>query len=57
VLAVPNTAKVGALRNSNMPQVGRTYWMFFGNHNRIVKKGDLVTVVIGNFQIKDLMLQ
>ncbi len=56
-LGVPNTAKVGALRNSNAPQVGRTYWMFFGNHNRIVKKGDLVTVAIGDFQIKDLMVQ
>ena len=56
-LGVPNTAKVGALRNSNMPQAGRTYWMFFGNHNRIVQKGDLVTVAIGDFQIKDLMVQ
>ena len=56
-LAVPNTAKVGSLRNSNAPQIGRTYWMFFGNHNRIVQKGDQVTVAIGNFQIKDLMLQ
>jgi hypothetical protein len=57
VLAVPNTAKVGALRNSNAPQIGRTYWMFFGNHNLIVKKGDLVTVAIGDFQIKDLLVQ
>ena len=56
-LGVPNTAKVGALRNSNMPQVGRTYWMFFGNHNRIVKKGDLVTVAIGDFRATDLTVQ
>ena len=56
-LGVPNTAKVGALRNSNMPQAGRTYWMFFGNHNRIVKKGDLVTVAIGDFRAKDLTVQ
>ena len=56
-LAVPNTAKVGSLRNSNAPQIGRTYWMFFCNHNLIVKKGDLVTVAIGDFQIKDLLVQ
>lgn len=56
-LAVPNTAKLGSLRNSNMPQIGRTYWMFFGNHNRIVQKGDLVTVAIGDFRAKDLTVQ
>jgi hypothetical protein len=57
VLGVPNTAKVGSLRNSNMPQVGRTYWMFFGNHHRLVQKGDLVTVAIGDFRAKDLKVQ
>ena len=56
-LGVPNTAKLGSLRNSNMPQIGRTYWMFFGNHNRIVRKGDLVTVAIGDFRAKDLTVQ
>lgn len=54
VLAVPNTAKLGALRNSNTPQEGRTYWMFFGNHHRIVQKGDKVTVAIGDFRAADI---
>ena len=53
-LGVPNTAKIGSLRNSNMPQNGRIYWMFFGNHNRVVQKGDLVTVAIGDFRATDL---
>lgn len=53
-LAVPNTAKLGSLRNSNTPQAGRTYWMFFGNHNRVVQKGDKVTVAIGNFRVADI---
>ena len=56
-LGVPNTAKIGSLRNSNTPQNGRTYWMFFGNHHRLVQKGDLVTVAIGDFQATDLVVQ
>ena len=55
-LGVPNTAKIGSLRNSNMPQNGRIYWMFFGNHNRVVQKGDLVTVAIGDFRATDLVV-
>ena len=53
-LAVPNTAKIGSLRNSNTPQNGRTYWMFFGNHHRLVQKGDKVTVAIGEFRATDI---
>ena len=53
-LEVPNTAKIGSLRNSNTPQEGRTYWMFFGNHQRVVKKGDMVTVAIGDFRVTDI---
>lgn len=56
VLAVPNTAKVGALRNSNLPQQDRVYWMFFGN-NGVVKNGDKVSVVIGNFRAEDLVVE
>ena len=54
VLAVPNTAKLGSLRNSNTPQNGRTYWMFFGNHHRLVQSGDKVTVAIGDFRAADI---
>ena len=53
-LGVPNTAKLGPLRNSNAPQEGRTYWMFFGNHQRVVKTGDMVTVAIGDFRVTDI---
>lgn len=56
VLAVPNTAKVGSLRNSNKPQEGRIYWMFFGNKG-IVKNGDKVSVVIGDFKAEDLTVE
>ncbi len=57
VLSVPETAKLGPLRNSNMPQQGRIYWMFFGNAGKLVKPGDEVTVVIGDFRVENLIVE
>lgn len=57
VLAVPDTAKVGPLRNSNVPQNDRIYWMFFGNAGHLVNAGDKVTVVIGDFVVEDLVVE
>jgi len=57
VLAVPETAKLGPLRNSNTPQEGRIYWMFFGNTGKLVKAGDKVSVVIGDFRVEDLVVE
>ncbi|MFO7594353.1 MAG: hypothetical protein R6X15_09960 [Pseudomonadota bacterium] len=57
VLEVPTTAKLGPLRNSNKPQEGRTYWMFFGNAGRLVQPGDKVTVSIGDFEYADLTVE
>jgi hypothetical protein len=57
VLAVPETAKVGPLRNSNEPQEGKIYWMFFGNAGYLVKAGDKVTVVIGDFRVENLVVE
>ena len=57
VLAVPDTAKLGPLRNSNIPQDGRIYWMFFGNAGKLVHAGDKVTVVIGDFRVENLVVE
>jgi hypothetical protein len=54
VLAVPRTAMLGPLRNSNIPQRDRTYWMFFGNTHQLIQKGDKVTVAIGDFRVTDI---
>jgi hypothetical protein len=56
-LAVPNTAKLGSLRNSNIPQQDRTYWMFFGNSQGLIQIGDKVTVAIGDFRAADIEVQ
>ena len=56
-LFVPRTAKVGPLRSSNKPEEGRVYWSFFGNRARLVKPGDQVTLVIGDFRAENLTVQ
>ncbi len=57
VLAVPETAKIGPLRNSDTPKQGKIYWMFFGNAGYLVNAGDQVTVVIGEFRAENLVVE
>ena len=54
---VPTPAKTGALRNSNAPLEGRTYWMFFANPGRFVDQGDLVSIEIGDFLVEGLVVE
>ena len=54
---VPTPPKTGALRNSNPPLADHTYWMFFANPGQYVKKGDLVTVEIGDFVAKNIVVE
>jgi len=56
-LIVPTPAKTGALRNSNPPKSGTTYWMFFANPAKMVKQGDTVGIKIGEFQVTDLVVK
>lgn len=55
-LVVPTPAKTGALRNSDPPLSGRTYWMYFSNPG-LVKPGDRVSVVIGEFRAEGVVVQ
>lgn len=56
-LVVPSLEKVGKLRQSSTPEAGKVYWMAFSNKGRIVKPGDRVNVVIGNFQANGLVVE
>jgi hypothetical protein len=56
-LVVPVPPKTGALRSSNTPIAGRTYFMFFANPGRFLKPGSRVTVVIGAFKAENLVVQ
>lgn len=51
---VPTPAKTGALRNSNPPKDGHTYWMFFANPGQFVKTGEYVSIEIGDFVVENL---
>jgi len=56
-LIVPTPAKTGALRNSNPPIAGNTYWMFFANPGKLVEPGDTVSIAIGEFRVADLIVE
>jgi hypothetical protein len=55
-LVVPSMEKVGQLRQSSSPETGRSYWMAFSNKGRLVKRGDRVDVVIGQFHASNLVV-
>ena len=55
-LVIPEMEKIGKLRQSSTPEVGKFYWMAFSNKGRRVKRGDHVDVVIGNFQAQGLVV-
>jgi hypothetical protein len=53
-LKVPAMEKIGQLRQSAPPEAGKSYWMVFSNKGRMVKRGDRVNVVIGEFRAEGL---
>lgn len=55
---VPVSGKVGALRQDTIkPTQNRIYYSFFANPGKFVKKGNSVTIVIGAFIAKNLIVQ
>jgi hypothetical protein len=57
VLVIPSLEKVGQLRQSSTPEAGKSYWMAFSNPRRTVKRGDRVSVVIGQFHAEGLVVE
>lgn len=56
VLAVPALENIGELRPGSTPQVGRNYFMVFGNPGKVVKVGNTVTLVAGNFRADGIVV-
>jgi len=56
-LQVPVMEKIGALRQTTTPQVGREYWMIFANPGKAVKPGRRVELVCGTFHIRGLIVE
>ncbi len=54
---VPNPPKVGSLRSTRKPEADRNYFMMFANPAQFIKKGNKVTVVIGDFKAEDLIVE
>lgn len=55
-LSVPALEKVGQLRQTGAQEPGTTYWMAFSNRGRLVKRGDHVIIVIGDFRADGLVV-
>jgi hypothetical protein len=55
-LMVPAMENIGELRQTPRPTEGRLYYIIFGNPGKLVKRGGLVTVVIGNFRAEGLVV-
>ena len=55
-LVVPKMEKIGQLRQTSTPEAGKSYWMAFSNKGRLVKRGDHVSVVIGQFRADGLVV-
>lgn len=56
-LEVPETEKIGKLRQTSAPENGREYWMVFTNAGRLLKPGDHVDIVIGTFRANELLIE
>lgn len=54
---VPESPKVGALRTTRPPAPDKNYFIIFVNPGRYVKKGNKVTVVIGDFKAENLVVE
>ncbi|MBN1819042.1 MAG: hypothetical protein JW828_16905 [Sedimentisphaerales bacterium] len=57
-LIVPKPPKVGSLQqNSGTPRKDRTYFILFANPGRFIQHGKKVTVVMGDTEIEDVVVQ
>ena len=57
-LVVPSMEKVGQLRQApHELEAGKSYWMAFSNSGRLLKPGDRVDIVIGDFHARGLLVE
>jgi hypothetical protein len=57
LLAVPDGPKTGRIRNTGVPEPGRVYFILFQNQGGLIEKGDLVSVVVGDFVASDVTVE
>jgi hypothetical protein len=56
-LVIPEMDNVGILRQTSTPEAGKSYWMAFSNSGRLLRPGDRVDIVIGDFHARELLVQ
>jgi hypothetical protein len=56
-LGVPAMENIGELRQHTPPNANQTYFVIFGNANKIVARGGHASIVIGQFQASALPVQ
>jgi len=54
---VPKAPKVGSLRTTKNAMPNRNYFILFGNPGKFIKKGNKVTVVVGDFKAENLTVE
>jgi hypothetical protein len=52
-----SSPKTGPLRSSDEPKENRNYFILFANPGRYIQPGDLVTIVIDDFRVENLVVQ
>jgi len=57
-LVIPSLEKVGQLRQAPQTiEAGKSYWMAFSNSGRVIRPGDRVDIVIGNFHAQGIEVE
>jgi hypothetical protein len=57
VLHIPTMEKIGQLRQMSAAEAYKDYWMVFSNKGNLVKPGDEVSVIIGQFRADGLIVE
>jgi hypothetical protein len=57
VLHIPTMEKIGQLRQMSAAEANKDYWMVFSNKGNLVRPGDEVSVIIGNFRADGLIVE
>ena len=54
---VPESSKIGALRQTRKPFANHNYFIMFANPGKLIKKENAVTIVVGDFRAENLTVQ
>ena len=57
LLSVPAMEKIGPLRQTGTLKAGQEYWVAFSNKGNLVKPGDRVNVIVGQFHADGLVVE